>query len=169
MSPDPDNQHQELGADLRDAIKQSLDSRAGVRVFHGTNVSDRAENWSKNFRVPDVAVFLPGNPAEDRDTHWYGGPDFVIEVRSRGDRSLKKTAFYASVGVREFLLVDRRPWTLKLFRLVGQALRLVGESNRENAAVLSSQVLPLTFQLLDAEPRPKISLRCPGDGRGWLL
>ena len=68
-------------------------------------------SWKKNYRCPDVAVFLPGNPAEDRGTHWLGGPDFAVEVLSPDDRSRKKLDFYAKVGVRELLLVDRKPWS----------------------------------------------------------
>ena len=36
-----------------------------------------------------------------------GGPDFLVEVASPGDRSLDKLAFYEGIGVRELLMVDR--------------------------------------------------------------
>ena len=85
-------------------------SASRCEFFPGCNVSDQPERWKRNYRCPDVAVFLPGNPAEDRGTHWYGGPDFAAEVHSRFDRSRKKFGFYAKVGVRELLLVDRHPW-----------------------------------------------------------
>ena len=86
------------------------------KVFAGCNVSDQPKRWKRNYRCPDVAVFLPGNPAEDRKTHWFGGPDFAVEIISRFDRSREKFGFYKSVGVRELLLVDRHPWALELYR-----------------------------------------------------
>ena len=61
-----------------------------IRIFPGCNVSDRPKRWKKNYRCPDVAVFLPGNPAEDRETHWFGGPDFAVEILSPYDRSREK-------------------------------------------------------------------------------
>jgi hypothetical protein len=79
------------------------------RVHAGANVSDQLDDWRQNFRVPDVLVFLNSNPAEDRDTHWFGGPDFAVEIASRWDRSREKIAFYSSIGVRELLIIDRDP------------------------------------------------------------
>ncbi|MGC8641820.1 MAG: hypothetical protein ACP5XB_18290, partial [Isosphaeraceae bacterium] len=78
MSPLADNEHQELGFDLGAAVKLGLGAAARARIFTGCNVSSRRSRWKRNYRCPDVAVFLPGNPAEDRGTHWYGGPDFAV-------------------------------------------------------------------------------------------
>src|SRR5436305_9087721 len=87
MSPLADNEHQRVSTLLASSFIQAFLGRSEVQVFAGLNVSDRREKWKKNFRCPDVGVFLPGNPAEDRGTHWYGGPDFVVEVVSTYDRS----------------------------------------------------------------------------------
>jgi Uma2 family endonuclease len=169
MSPRADVEHQELATEFAFAIKQSLEPDRTARISAGTNVSDRSDRWERNFRIPDVAVFLPGNPAEDRGTHWFGGPDFLVEIRSKGDRSRRKFAFYAGVGVREFMVLDRRPWAIQLYRRDGDAWLLTGESNRQNGQVLKSDVLPLTFQLIDDSPRPKILLQHSSDGRKWLF
>src|SRR5947208_2074247 len=82
MSSNPDNQHQHLAHKLTGAIEQAIDAEESYRVFSGVNITDREENWEKNYRCPDVVVFLPGNPAQDRGTHWYGGPDFAVEIIS---------------------------------------------------------------------------------------
>ncbi|MGO9918852.1 MAG: Uma2 family endonuclease, partial [Isosphaeraceae bacterium] len=112
MSPLADNEHQQLGFDLAWAIKMGLGQR--IRIFPGCNVSSRSQRWKRNYRCPDVAVFLPDNPAEDRKTHWFGGPDFAVEIQSPFDRSREKFGFYAKVGVRELMFVARRPWSLEL-------------------------------------------------------
>ena len=92
---------------LASAIIEALGDARTCSVFPGATSAIAPTNWTKNYRCPDVAVFLPGNPAEDRETHWLGGPDFAVEIVSRDDRSRKKFDFYAKVGVRELLLVDR--------------------------------------------------------------
>ena len=97
------------------------ESRLG-KVMAGVNVSDREHGWKKNYRCPDVVVFLNHTKAVDCDTFWFGGPDFAVEIASPGDRSREKLEFYAKVGTRELLLVDRKPWSLELYRLDGEKL-----------------------------------------------
>src|SRR4051794_6469068 len=82
MSPEADNQHQFLTGKFVSVFDQALGGLAGIRVFPSINISDREKGWRKNYRCPDVAVFLPGNPAQDCGTHWFGGPDFAVEVLS---------------------------------------------------------------------------------------
>ena len=112
--PLANNEHQEIAFDLGFAFRSALGP--GGRICAGVNVSNQTDDWTKNYRDPDVVVVLPGTSAENRDTHWLGGPDFAVEVVSKGDRSRDKLAFYAKVNVRELLLVDRFPWSLELYR-----------------------------------------------------
>src|SRR5437870_2057812 len=65
MAPLANNEHQYLAMQLCLAIASVVKIPDEGLVFAGVNVSDRAENWEKNYRCPDVAVFLKGNPAED--------------------------------------------------------------------------------------------------------
>ena len=159
LSPVADNEHQQLGFDLAWAIKMELGHDQRIQVFQGCNVSSRAERWRKNYRCPDVAVFLPGNPAEDRGTHWYGGPDFAVEIQSPYDRSREKFGFYAKVGVRELMFVARRPWLLELYHRVGHDWQLVGESEpAADSLLLKSSVFPLGFRLVPGTNRPRIEV-----------
>lgn len=169
VSPEADNEHQQIGRWLANALESALGGRDAVQVFHGANVSDREVAWRKNFRVPDVSVFLPGNLASDRGSYWMGGPDFAVEVMSPGDRSRKKFGFYASVGVREILLVNRQRWELELHRRHGESWQLVGKSRAMDPLALSSDVLGLEFRLIPGERRPAIEvLRTNPPGR-WLV
>lgn len=168
MSPLADNEHQDLVLRLAIAIRAGFDESQEVRVFPGTNVSDRPDRWKRNFRCPDVAVFLPGNPAEDRGSHWFGGPDFAVEIISRGDRSREKFDFYAAVGVRELLLINRRPWRLELYRREGETWHRVGNSTPEDSVPLPSDVLSITLRLLPGNPRPQLELARAMDGQRWL-
>jgi Uma2 family endonuclease len=169
MSPLADNEHQELGVDLSAVMKLATGFDKRIRMFAGCNVSDRPRRWNKNYRCPDVAVFLPCNPAQDRGSHWFGGPDFAVEILSPYDRSREKFGFYAKVGVRELMLVARRPWTLELYRRAGKDLELVGQSDpSHDSPVLSSAVLNLGFRLIPGDPRPQIEVSKAEGNLRWL-
>ena len=121
----------------------------------------------ENFRGPDVVLYLPGNPAINYGTHWLGGPDFLVEIISPGDLAWDKLEFYAKVNTREVMIVDREPWALELYQLRGGKLELAGRSDLASPAVLASSVVPLTFQLRAATPRPTIHLTQTETGQTW--
>ena len=156
VSPPPNDDHQRIVTNLSICFGVSIQWIGLGEVRAGIGVSDRTEGWTKNYRCPDVAVFLRGTSARNLDTHWFGGPDFAVEILSRGDRARKKFGFYASVGTRELLPIDRQPWALELHRLEGGDLGLAGRSTPEAPDVLVSQVLPLSFRMIAGDPRPAI-------------
>jgi Uma2 family endonuclease len=168
LAPLADNVHQEIATELAAAFKQCV-ARQGTRSFAGKNVSDRSDDWRRNFRCPDVAVYLPGNPAEDRESHWLGGPDFAVEVISPYDRSRKKFDFYAEVGVRELLLVSRKPWRLELYRQDTGTWTKVGVTDVSSANSLRSSVLGPDLRLLQGGLRPQIEVTRTSDGQAWLV
>ena len=163
----PNNEHQRLVSLISAPLISLVDWDGGEQVQPGANVSDRVRGWKKNYRIPDVLVFLAGNPAKDCGTHWCGGPDFAAEIVSPGDQPRKKLEFYAKVGTRELLVLDRDPWQLELFRLGDGELRPVGKSNTTRAAVLTSSVLPLAFQLRPGKLRPVIHITHTATGQKW--
>lgn len=170
VPPVPNVEHAQLlfllGAPFLDVV-----IRPGLgTVTQAVNVSDRADGWDKNYRAPDFLVYLTGNPAVNHGTHWQGGPDFLVEVLSRGERPRAKFRFYAAINTREVLLVHRRKagWALELFQLQGGKLEPAGRSTLDAPAVLASGVLPLTFQLVPGPDRPRIRVAHPTDGRDWL-
>ena len=105
MAPAADIEHFGVSNDLATVLTIVVKWAGLGDVLPGVNISDRNEDWKKNFRVPDVSVFLKGNPAEDCDAFWFGGPDFAVEIVSPNDRTRKKIPFYEKVGTRA---VDRR-------------------------------------------------------------
>jgi len=169
LSPLADIEHQELATLLSAAMLRAIGGRAQGFVLAGTNLSDREERWKSNYRCPDFAVFLPGNPARNLGTHWLGGPDLAVEIISPHDRSRKKAGFYAKVATRELLLLDRKPWSLELYRLNDQRWDLAGISHLETSAVLTSAVLPITLRLLPGTPRPQIEFALTDQGQTLVL
>ena len=167
VPPSPNTEHFRLVSRLNSAFSAVIDWDRGDQAAPGGNVSDREQDWTKNYRVPDALVYLMGSAAVDRNTHWVGGPDFVVEIISPGEAPHKKFDFYAKIGTRELLIVDRDPWQLELYQLKKSQLHLAGCSDLSNRSVLASTVLPLTFQLLQASPRPIIHIAHTSDGRTW--
>jgi Uma2 family endonuclease len=169
MAPLANNEHQDLQARLAGAIQTAIGWDDPARVQAGANVSDQEEDWTHNYRCPDVVVALPDGVARDRGTHWYGGPDFCVEIVSRHDRSRRKFDFYAGVGVRELLLVDRDPWELELYRLASGRLELIGRVAPGDVDALASSVVPVSFRLLDGQPRPRIEVTHRDGVQRWLV
>jgi Uma2 family endonuclease len=166
MAPIADTEHQDLQGYLTSVFLQA--AQRGVRVHPGTNVSDRVDGWEHNYRCPDVAVFLPDTGARDHGTHWVGGPDLAVEILSHGDRTPHKLPFYASVKVRELLVIGRDPWSLELYQLKDGQLASTGRLEPGDG-VLSGQVLPLSFRLIPASPRPTIEVTHRETGQRWSV
>ena len=70
------------------------------------------------YRVPDL-VFCRAEHVSDRGAE---GADLVVALRSPGDETYAKLDFYASLGVREVLVVHPADRTVELFRLVDTRL-----------------------------------------------
>lgn len=163
----PNNEHQDLVLGLCVAFAAVVNRDAGDRVHPGANVSDQEEDWKQNYRCPDALVALSGCRAEDRETHWFGGPDLVVEIQSPGQDSREKLDFYAAVGCRELLVIDRRPWVLELYRFDDGRSTSVGRVTAADTTELASTVLPLTFRLRPGKPRPVIVMTQPATGQVW--
>ncbi len=148
MSPIANNQHQDLISELTALLRVIVDWKGQGRTLAGANVSDRIDDWTQNYRVPDVLVFLKDSTAENRGTHWLGGPDLAIEVTSKGDHTLDKLDFYAKVNARELLVIDRKPWQLSLYRLSSDGrLELVRRVNQTELGTIVSEVVPIEMSL----------------------
>jgi Uma2 family endonuclease len=169
MSPLASDEHQRLVMRLASILDTVVGIPGLGEVRPGVNVSDRLTGWKRNYRVPDVVVRLAGGRARILENHWYGGPDFVIEIVSPGDRSREKLAFYATIGVRELLLIDREMRYVELYALQAKQLVPVGVLRAPGTQVLVSEVVPLTFQLREMEARRRIEVARSEGGQTWLV
>src|SRR5262249_23087002 len=121
--------HQDFTGDLYDIFHGVVRSEKRGRVQPGANVSDRRTDWETSFRVPDIVIVLNDGRAVDCGTHWFGGPDFLVEVESPGDETDLKIPFYSQIKVRELLIIHRDTRLLRLFRHDGQQLVQVEPSD----------------------------------------
>jgi Uma2 family endonuclease len=148
MSPIANNEHQSLATEIGAILRSHLDWRSLGFTLVGANVTDREDDWTKNYRVPDVLVFSNGTKAIDRHTHWLGGPEFAIEIVSRGDKTLDKLDFYAAVGTQELLVIDRHPWKLTMYRYNSTSKSLeITEDSDLSTEPIASNFFPVQFQL----------------------
>jgi Uma2 family endonuclease len=155
----PSLEHQKLVANLG-AIFTEVIMRPGLGdIYPGVNLSDRADDWKENYRVPDLAVILKNSRAISHSAHVQGGADFLVEIESPGDDSEEKVPFYGQLGVRELLLIHRDKRTLRLLRLEGQELVLIPPSLLEGKRWMVSAVLPLAFRRTVQGGKPMTEVR----------
>ncbi len=105
--------------DVLDALRAFFAERCDVLVA-GDNFLYYEEGNPKASVVPDVFVVLGAVKDEHREEGWREvyklweepkGPDFVLEVTSRGTRRedrVRKRSLYARLGVGEYFLFDPR-------------------------------------------------------------
>jgi Uma2 family endonuclease len=168
IMPEADIEHDDIAGLFYRVFWAVFGADPANRVHFRVNVSDRVVDWKKNYRIPDTAIFLAGNRSQRCAAHYVGGPDMALEVVSPDDRSRDKLDFYASIGTREVLIVDRDPWQMELYQLADGRLRLIGTSWPQGGHPLSSSVGPLTFQLIPADTRPKVKIVHTETGQEWV-
>lgn len=170
VAPLATNPHQDVSTALAGLFFFAINLEARGRVLAGANISDRREGWESNYRVPDVVVVLNEGRAVDCGTHWMGGPDFLVEVRSPGDDTNDKIPFYSSVGVRELLVVHRDTRELRLYRHDGQELVEVPPSEHQGGRWLVSEVIPFAFRREGTGSGPRTEVRRTDGAPGsWVV
>jgi Putative restriction endonuclease len=164
------NPHQSLVGGLSAFLFNMIQTEGKGTVLPGANVSDRRENWEHNYRCPDVVVVLKDSQAVDCSTHWFGGPDFLVEVLSPGDVSEKKIPFYAQIKVRELLIIHPETREMKLYRHDGTDLLLTEPSDFQGGRWLVSQVIPIALRRKLVKKIPRTEL-CRTDGKleSWTV
>jgi Uma2 family endonuclease len=167
MAPMPNNEHQQMVTRLSSILQEVVGWSGEGEVCAGVNLSDREKDWNQDYRVPDIAVFLASGDAQNRGTHWQGAADFLVEVISTDDSTREKLPYYASLGVRELLLIDRDPWAVELYRLGDGQFEPVGVSKLDDDQVLHSEQGPLAFRLVAGDDRPVVEVSLAGGEKQW--
>ena len=89
----------------------------GINVFRTTT----------NYRIPDLTFVATGRDdvLSDAGVREGGSPDAVIEVRSPEDETYEKFPFYAAIGTREVIVIDRDTKRPEIYRLAGSELSML--------------------------------------------
>lgn len=169
MPAAPNNEHYGIAMLLGTIYSGFIEWDRGERSLPGGNVSDRVQGWTSNYRIPDVLVALRGGRAINRGSFWEGGPDIVVEIASDGEDPLAKRDFYELIGVREFVIVERRPWAVELFQLQSDRLVSVGRSDEANGAILDSAVLPVRYRVMPGSTPLRVEVTNLKTNQTWNL
>lgn len=167
MPAAPNNEHYLVAMKLASAYSSLIDWDAGERSLPGGNVTDRDDDWTFNYRIPDALVVLRGSRAVDRGTRWLGGPDIVVEVMSEDEVPAAKLGFYESIGVRECVVVERHPWAVELFQLQASNLVSVGRSDEANGVILTSSVLPVSYRVVPGTSPVRVEVTNLNTNQSW--
>jgi len=146
MAPASTNEHQRILDELIMFLGPLLKAAGRGVLRSGINVFDEASS-SESYRIPDLTFVAAGREALfAADGIRGGGPDVVIEIRSPNDESYEKLPFYAKLGVREAIIVDRDTKQTEIIRRVGDRYEPVAP---EADGSVASEVLGVCFALLD--------------------
>lgn len=146
MTPAPAREHQRMQDELV-AFLLPLFKRSGRGTIHsGINVFDESSR-EEDYRIPDVTFVAAGREGVLADDGIRGdGPDAVIEIRSPGDESYEKLPFYARVGVREVVIIDRDSKRPEVYRLAGKGYVAVAA---DRDGWVTAETLRLRFRRAD--------------------
>jgi Uma2 family endonuclease len=119
MAPAPSSEHQRILDEMVAFLLALCKSSRRGTLRSGINVFD-ARSPQQNYRIPDLTFVAAGREALlAEDGVRGGGPDAVFEIRSPGDESYDKLPFFAALGVREVVVIDRDTKRPEVFRLAG--------------------------------------------------
>ncbi|MBL0741941.1 Uma2 family endonuclease [Chryseolinea lacunae] len=142
MSPSPIYGHQEvllnLASELRDLFKQNGQGKVAIAPFD-IHLDER------NIVQPDVVIILDTNLSQlKEDEHFYGTPDFLIEILSPFNRShdvVRKKKLYQQFGVKEYWIIDPKTRRAQGFSLQGATYVLVqDEPGRIKSPLLNTKI-----------------------------
>lgn len=116
VNPYPLLEHQRLCTDLLVQVAPWLSGDRG-RLMLGINIIDAAAGWD-DYRCPDLVFIAEARLQRlSREGMRGEGPDAAFEIRSPGDDTYRKLPFYAALGVREVVVIDRDTKRVEVFRL----------------------------------------------------
>jgi hypothetical protein len=121
MSPEPNCEHQDFEGSLEFWLRYHWARPNRFKVLHRINLAlpGAGPSWVDNYRIPDLVLLTPDRFSINRDTHFEGGPNVVVEIRSPNDESEEKLPFYAQLGVLEVWIIDRDTKEIDLHVLDG--------------------------------------------------
>lgn len=116
LAPLPAPEHGRVVAGLMGWLLTRWLPRPGCEVLPGTNITPPGtEDWTQNYRGPDVMLMTPKSSSIEHEAHLEGSPEVVVEVRSPRERTYQKLEFYAETGAREIWVIDSRSRAVELF------------------------------------------------------
>jgi Uma2 family endonuclease len=109
----------------------------------------------EDYRIPDLTFVAGGRESILAEDGLRGeGPDAVIEIRSPHDETYDKLPFYAAIGTREGIIIDRDTKRPELLRLAGNQYVAV---QHDRDGWLLAETLQIRFRVVGAAP-PRLAV-----------
>lgn len=123
MSPELDYEHQDFEGALEHWLRSNWSRPRHSKVVHRINLAlpGAGSNWIHNYRIPDLVLLTRERYEINHQTHFEGGPEVVVEIRSPNDESEEKLPFYAQLGILEVWIIDRDTKKIDLYVLTGDS------------------------------------------------
>lgn len=151
MAPAPSVEHQRILDRLIGFLEVRLRTEGRGRLVSAIDVFRE----TADYRIPDLTFVAAGRDRIfQQDGVRGGGPDAVIEIRSPEDETYDKLAFYAALGVREAVIIDRDSKRPELYRLAG-AQHVVLQQDADGW--LRSETMAVRFTVV-AGPPPRLAI-----------
>jgi len=149
MTPAPSVEHQRILDELIMFLARHLTTTARGTLRSSINVFREATSKA-DYRIPDLTFVAAGRELVFHDDGVRGGgPDAVIEIRSPEDETYDKLPFYAALGVREVIIVDRDSKRPELYRLAGAEYVGLQQDSEE---WLRSETMMVRFRVVSGQP-----------------
>ena len=123
LAPEPNVEHQDFESGLETWLRLNWAPPRCSKVYHRINLSHpgAGSEWIHDFRIPDLVLLTRDRLSINCDTHFEGGPEVVVEIRSPHDESEEKLPFYAQLGILEVWIIDRDTKEIDLHVLNGDS------------------------------------------------
>ena len=149
MTPAPTFEHERMVDAMIAFLVPRLNAKEQGLLVSGINVLRDVEGWA-NYRIPDLTFITKGREhIVCEDGVRAAGPDAVIEIRSPGDDTYEKLPFYAAIGTREVIIINRDTKSPEIHRLSGR--EFVTAKPDANGWLLA-ETMSLRFRKVDAQP-----------------
>jgi Uma2 family endonuclease len=153
MVPAPSPEHQRIASKTNTFLDVLCERTRRGTIWPAVNVvDDRAA--TPDYRIPDFSFIAQGNEDLVRKDGIHGAPDAVLEIRSPGDESYEKLDFFARLGVREVIVIDRDSKRPEVFRLAGPRYLAV---SADGDGWVASEALRVRFRALPSAP-PRLAI-----------
>jgi Uma2 family endonuclease len=146
MTPAPSVEHQRILDRIIGFLEPHLRTSGRGRLVSGINVFRE----SADYRIPDLTFV-----ASEREHLFHpdgiraGGPDAVIEIRSPEDETYDKLPFYAAIGTREVIVIDRDTKRPEIYPLAGSRHVAL---QQDADGWLRSETMTVRFRAVDGQP-----------------
>ncbi|MGC8784880.1 MAG: Uma2 family endonuclease [Armatimonadota bacterium] len=165
MSPAPSLEHQRIEGELFVLLREAVTLRGIGKVFHEVNVAHPAKP-AQDFRIPDLCVVLGSNQnAQLHENYILGAPDLVVEIHSPGDETYAKLDWYAQIGVKEILVIQRDSKAVEQY--MPDSRGLLRRSTEEGQVSLVT--VPLDIECIHEGAGVQIRIRCRQTGSTWSI